>query len=99
MRNMTKAELKREQKKFRVGDVVTWGRGEFTQVVLEVRDNGLIVDATDWWGPTLLVVFDGNARWGVHHQDACRAEGTLRVVRRSGKLAAPPAGRACRRAT
>lgn len=82
MRNMSRAERKKEQKKFQVGDVVTWGNGKVTQVILEVRHDGVVVDAAGWWGPNMLVVYDGNARWGVHNADAFRAEGTLRLVSR-----------------
>lgn len=83
MRNMNRAELKKARKQVRVGDHVTWGRGVSAHEVLEIRHHGVVVDAADVGFPRLFVAFDGNARWGVHHQDGGRAKGTLRVVRRS----------------
>lgn len=80
---MTRGELRKERRKFRVHDLVTWGRGELAHPVVEVRGRGLVVDASDaGFGTRFYVAFDGNARWGVHHQDGARADGTLRVVSR-----------------
>jgi uncharacterized protein YkvS len=45
--NMTSAQLKAESKKFKVGDVVTWGNGCSGHVVVEVQERALIVDVTD----------------------------------------------------
>lgn len=80
MKNMTRAELKKQRKKFRVDDMVTWGTGVNSHKVLEVQERGLIVDAISAGFGKLFVAFDGNVRHGVHHNDGERAEGTLRVV-------------------
>lgn len=61
---MTRAEKKRERKRFKPGDVVTWGERVVSHRVLEVRADGLIVDASSQ-GPRFaryFVAFDGNAR-------------------------------------
>lgn len=44
--NLSRAGLKREARKFKVGDVVTWGNQSETDVVVEVTRTGLWVDVT-----------------------------------------------------
>lgn len=78
MKNLTTAQRKRERRKFRVGDVVTWGQACVSHKVVEVTDKGVMVDVTsqdrpgkliDIWATkrpdgryVLLVLFDGNLR-------------------------------------
>ena len=73
-RNLTHAERKRVAKAFKKGDVVTWGRGICSHVVVEVRETGLLVDVTSRPDArhyaqltpdgrrVLFVTFDGNNR-------------------------------------
>lgn len=44
--NLSRAGLKREAKKFKVGDLVTWGNQSESDVVVEVTRTGLFVDVT-----------------------------------------------------
>jgi hypothetical protein len=64
-------------KRFRPGQVVTWGLGRVACVVLEVRDQGLVVEDR---GERLLVLYDGNAR------RTAVTRGGLRVLRAEGSL-------------
>jgi hypothetical protein len=57
-----RAERKKLKKKFQVGDIVTWGREAIAHRVLEVRDDGLVVDATAHGFGHLFVAYDGNNR-------------------------------------
>jgi len=43
---MKRAERKKLAKQFKVGDVVTWGRGLRSHVVVEVTPTGVYVDVT-----------------------------------------------------
>ncbi len=70
-RNSTRAQRKKLMHQFKVGDLVTWGEGRSAWPVLEVRQDGVIVNG----GPgfeRLRVAWDKNARWGVHHCDAAK---------------------------
>lgn len=41
-----KAELKRLHKKFKVGDLITWGNGSVSHLIVASRPNGVVVDVT-----------------------------------------------------
>lgn len=45
--NLSRAGLKREARRFKVGDTVTWGSKACSHVVVEVTRTGLFVDVTD----------------------------------------------------
>ena len=45
--NLSRAGLKREARRFKVGDRVTWGNCTTSNVVVEVTRTGLFVDVTD----------------------------------------------------
>ena len=70
MRNLTRAERKKAKRSFKVGDVVTWGDGCISHVVIDVRDDGVVVDTTSVelgmkhadGRYSLLVLYDGNIR-------------------------------------
>jgi len=70
VKNLTRAERKKARRSFKVGDVVTWGTGILSHVVVEVKEEGLIVDTTsDDFGARqpdgrkhVLVLFDTNIR-------------------------------------
>lgn len=73
MKNLRRAERKKWAKRFRPGQLVTWGLGRVAHVVLEVNLRGVVVDA---YGVRRLVLWDGNApRSG---GSVLRSEGTLR---------------------
>lgn len=75
-KNLTRAERKKAVKKFKAGDVVTWGNGATAHRVVEVDRRGCVIDVTscaatephiDWWTTRsadgrylLLVLFDRN---------------------------------------
>lgn len=73
-RNATRAERKKAQRIFKVGDVVTWGTGVVAHRVVRVAPEGLYVDVTSEEGASqyasrqpdgsywLLVLYDGNMR-------------------------------------
>lgn len=42
-----KAERKRLRKMFAVGQRITWGSGAVSHSIVEVRDDGLLVDVSD----------------------------------------------------
>lgn len=44
--NLSRAGLKREAKRFKVGDIVTWGNNLCSHPVVEVTRTGLFVDVT-----------------------------------------------------
>jgi|SRR5579863_5073241 len=46
MKNLTRAERKKAQRQFKVGDIVTWGDGFIAHRVVEVRVEGVVVDVT-----------------------------------------------------
>ena len=46
MKNLTRAERKKAQKQFKVGDVVTWGSGTISHRVVAVTERGVVVDVT-----------------------------------------------------
>ncbi len=43
---MNLAERKRMHHLFKVGDVVTWGRGTVSHRIVEVREHGVVLDTT-----------------------------------------------------
>ncbi len=78
VRNLTRAERKKAQKEFDVGDVVTWGQGSVAHRVIDVNPRGVVVDVTamlahdpltPYWASqlpdgrwALLVLFDHNTQ-------------------------------------
>ncbi len=52
-----RAANKKLRSKIRVGSVVTWGNGAWSHRVIEVRDTGIVVDATSAGFPTVFVSF------------------------------------------
>lgn len=70
MKNLTRAERKKARRSFKVGDVVTWGDGCISHVVVEVKTEGLVVDTSSGtFGAIqpdgrrhMLVLFDRNMR-------------------------------------
>lgn len=74
MKNLKRAERKREMKRFKVGDVVTWGNGALSHRVVEVNQRGVVIDVSsctdaNLWAAKqpddrffLLVLFDGNTQ-------------------------------------
>jgi hypothetical protein len=84
-RNATRAERKKAQRVFKVGDVVTWGVGSIAHRVVQVTPEGIFVDVTSqkdadryairqpdgrYW---LLVLYDGNMRrWDAYRAGATR---------------------------
>ena len=59
---MKRAQKKKLHKQFKVGDVVTWGIGRVAHRIIEMMDNGVVVDAASKGYPNLFVAFDGNNR-------------------------------------
>lgn len=78
MKNITRAQRKKLHRTFKVDDLVTWGGGLYDCRVLEVQQNGLIVDATAQGFPRHFVAFDHNVRNGTRHAEGSR--GPLRKV-------------------
>jgi len=78
VRNLTRAQRKKAQKEFEVGDVVTWGEGTIAHRVIDVNPRGVVVDVTSmmahdpltpFWASklpdgrwALLVLFDHNVQ-------------------------------------
>lgn len=56
---VTSAWLKKMRKAFKVGDLVTWGNGFVYERVLEVRNEGLMVESE---GKPYFVRWNGDAR-------------------------------------
>ncbi len=46
MRNLTRAQRKKAMRQFKVGDVVTFGRGTYAYRVVEVSREGVVIDVT-----------------------------------------------------
>lgn len=68
--NFTRAQLKKARRSFKVGDVVTWGSGEWSHRIVAVQSRGVVVDASSaGWKSRWFVAFDGNIRNGPHHPD------------------------------
>lgn len=61
MRNYNRAKLKRERRRFKVGELVTWGKRAIYCEVLEIKRTGLIVNGGALW-PRYFVAFDHNNR-------------------------------------
>lgn len=61
---MKRAERKKLQKQFNVGDVVTWGTGAVAHRIIEVKETGVIVDARSIGFGMLFVSYDKNNRDG-----------------------------------
>lgn len=59
---MKRAERKKLRKQFKVGDVVTWGTGAVAHYVVEVKETGVVVDATSVGYGMLFVSYDENNR-------------------------------------
>jgi hypothetical protein len=59
---MNRAELKKLRHAFKAGDIITWGLGRISHRVLEVRMDGVVVDATSAGFGKLFVSFDKNNR-------------------------------------
>lgn len=74
MKNLTTSEMRKEAKRFAIGDRVTWGNCECSHLVVEVAPDGVYVDVTGEkdayvWATRrvgdrtdLFVAFDGNNR-------------------------------------
>lgn len=78
MKNLTRAGRKKAKKRFKPGDVVTWGTGTVAHVIVDVTDRGVVVDVTSQDRPQshihswakkqpdgryfLLVLFDSNTQ-------------------------------------
>lgn len=78
MKNLTRAQRKREMKRFKPGDIVTWGHGDISHRVISVTERGVLVDVTscaaddssiNYWALrqddgsyALLVLFDHNVQ-------------------------------------
>ena len=75
MKNLTRAQRKKAQKQFKVGDVVTWGGASCSHRVVEVTARGVVVDVTShsgddticWWATKqpdgryfMTVLYDSN---------------------------------------
>lgn len=84
MKNFTRAQRKKAWRKFKVGDVVTWGLGIVSHVIVEKLSHGVMVDVTsrrekEKFYPhhkvtkdgryLYFVAFDGNVRNGVHNAE------------------------------
>lgn len=57
-----RAQRKAQMRKIKVGDVVTWGLRKLSHPVLEVRPDGVVVDAASAGFPRLFVTWEGGSR-------------------------------------
>ncbi len=72
---MKRALRKKLRRKFKVGDVITWGRGVVSHRILKVLEHGVVVDATMAGFGHLYVAYDKNntnpsGRGPIRHSDA-----------------------------
>lgn len=56
------ATIKKLRKQFKVGDLVTWGNGTYSHVVIEVNKDGVIVDGSAVGWPNFFVSFSSDNR-------------------------------------
>ena len=56
-----RADRKKQMRKIKAGDIVTWGHGIHSHPVLEVRPEGVIVDAASEGFPRHFVSWEGGA--------------------------------------
>jgi len=54
-----RADRKKNQRRFKVGDEVTWGRGVKSHPILEVHPEGVVVDAASEGFLNLFVTWEG----------------------------------------
>lgn len=71
-----RAARKKLAKKFKVGDLVTWGSGELSHIVIEVRADGVVVDAASAGFPNHFVPFVQKQRYGKISEPLRHAKGS-----------------------
>jgi len=96
VRNLTRAQRKKAQRKFKVGDVVTFGIRTWAHRVVDVTPRGVVIDVTsckdimpsiDWWARKQA---DGRYFMTVLYDHNTQGDGPCCRFAEQGVVSGPP---------
>lgn len=95
MKNLTRAQRKKAMRQFKPGDVVTWGAGTVAHRVVEVCEDGVVVDVTSYSDDRFIDIWarqqpDGKYFMTVLYDHNVQGPGPRCRFRRHGVAAGPP---------